>query len=92
MSEKEILELQDKIDEGLRLAEKRMLQETGDCRKSIIPIVGSVNKTFRRIINAHKAHTTNTAMLFVAVLGLPADVHNVSIRNRRAGLPVTQKY
>lgn len=27
MSEKEILELQDKIDEGLRLAEKRMLQE-----------------------------------------------------------------
>ena len=27
MSEKEILELQDKIDEGLQLAEKRMLQE-----------------------------------------------------------------
>jgi hypothetical protein len=27
MSEEEILELQDKIDEGLRLAEKRMLQE-----------------------------------------------------------------
>ena len=27
MSEKEIFELQDKIDEGLRLAEKRMLQE-----------------------------------------------------------------
>lgn len=27
MSEKEILELQDKIDKGLQLAEKRMLQE-----------------------------------------------------------------
>jgi hypothetical protein len=27
MSEEEILELQDKIDEGLQLAEKRMLQE-----------------------------------------------------------------
>lgn len=27
MSEKEIFELQDKIDEGLRLAEKRMLEE-----------------------------------------------------------------
>ncbi len=27
MSEKEILELQDKIDEGLLMAEKRMLQE-----------------------------------------------------------------
>lgn len=27
MSEKEILELQDKIDEGLQLAEKRMLEE-----------------------------------------------------------------
>ena len=27
MSEKEIFELQDKIDEGLQLAEKRMLQE-----------------------------------------------------------------
>lgn len=27
MSEKEIFELQDKIDKGLRLAEKRMLQE-----------------------------------------------------------------
>lgn len=36
MSEKEIMELQDKIDEGLLLAEKRMLQEKALHDESVI--------------------------------------------------------
>ena len=36
MSEKEIFELQDKIDEGLQLAEKRMLEEKGLRNENVI--------------------------------------------------------
>lgn len=47
MSEKEILEQQDKIDRGLQLAERRMLEEKALHGQDVI--VSDGNGTIRRI-------------------------------------------
>lgn len=47
MSEKEILDLQDKIDQGLRLAEERMLQEKALHDECVV--VQTMDGTIQRI-------------------------------------------